>query len=98
MGHAIGAVKGIFLEMLLAIVHVDYGVAELLHLLESLSHFALELSVLLEGLILLGHYFLESLIEPKSILISSICHIKVIVNLEDGSARIFNIFGLFVLD
>lgn len=98
MGHAIGAVESVILEMLLTIVHIDYGIAELLHLLESFSNFALELSVLLEGLVLLGHYLLECLIESESILISSVCHIKVIVNLKDRSARIFDIFGLFVLD
>ena len=58
--------------MLLTKVNVNYGITELLHLLESLSDFALELSVLLECLVLLGHYFLKSLIESETILISSI--------------------------
>jgi hypothetical protein len=83
--------------MLLTIVNINYGIAELLHLLESLSDFALELSVLLERLVLLGHYLLESLRESESILISSIRHVKVIVNLEDRSARMFYVLGLFVL-
>ena len=84
--------------MLLTIVDINNGIAELFHLLELFTDLALELLVLLERLVLLAHDLLEALVELYGVVVPAIGHGQVIVNLEDGSACVLNVVCLLVLD